>query len=108
MNLKNICDGLKLVPTLKVLYLQGNPISLAQNYKKYILSELKDLRMFDSIEIQQSQSSKSKQSSDQVQISDQITIDFIITVAGDITGTMIDEELWDATGSKVTYDNLDD
>jgi hypothetical protein len=111
MNLEGICSALKTKSnSLKILYLQGNPLSMISNYKKYVLSELKELRMMDDTEIQQTQSSKSKQveKDEKVSLSNMATLDFIITVAGDIQGTMIDEEIWEATGSKVVYDNLED
>lgn len=65
--------------------------------------------MFDDQEIQQSQSTKTKvQEETHIELPASVTLDFIITVAGDIQGTIIDEELWEATASKVAFDALED
>ena len=53
LNLEKCYDKLKDLPSLKVLFLGGNPLALALNYKTIVLEWLTELWMFDETEILQ-------------------------------------------------------
>ena len=96
--------------SLKILVLQGNPLALTPQYRKYTLENLKSLKSFDLTPIQKGNWQKRVQNSEEIKTEyvSESSFDLSVTVGGGIKGTSVEEELWTAAGQETPFDELDD
>lgn len=88
---------LKTLTNLKVLKLMGNPVALQPDYRKYTLENLSDVQFLDETAIVKDVGSKKQKPEEEIEKTahrDDCFIDLAFTVAGDLEGISIDDELW--------------